>query len=310
MSQHNTVRGLGIVVASIGALLVLASAAHAAQPSEVEDLIRRGGDLRKKGQDARALPLYQKAYELARTPRTAAQLGLVEGQLGYRLDAEAHLTEALTAHDDPWVARYRAVLEQQLRKVKSGIGEVVIAGSPEGAEAFVNGQRRGTLPLGRPVRLVAGAATIELRAPGFTTASKTVTVTAERAEHVTLNLVSVEAPRIAASELAPAPAAATTTADAGEPGGGSNWPSYGLIGAGLASAGAGVYWLVTRDACGSLPPGAMCRTSPRSAAPGWVLVGAGAAAVAGGIVLYHRRDVQVGLAVSSTVALVVKGSFR
>jgi hypothetical protein len=157
----------------------------------VEDLIRRGSELRKKGEDAKALPLYQRAYELAGTPRTAAHLGLVETQLGYRLEAEAHLSEALAARKELWINKYRSVLENTLREVKTGIGEVIVLGSPAGAEVTVNGRGRGRLPMDAPVRVVAGPTKIELRAPGYTDASATVVVQGQTLERVALNLAAV-----------------------------------------------------------------------------------------------------------------------
>ena len=81
-------------------------AAHG-QPAAVEDLIRKGNELRTKGEDQYALPLFQKAYDLERSPRTAAQLGLVEAALGYWLASERHLQEALTSTRNPWLIRSR-----------------------------------------------------------------------------------------------------------------------------------------------------------------------------------------------------------
>jgi hypothetical protein len=122
-----------------------AVSAWAAPLAEVEDLIRRGTELRRKGEDATALPLYQRAYELAGgTPRTVAQLGLVETALDYRLEAEAHLTEALSARNEIWINRNRAVLEQTLHGVKAGIGEVLVTGSPTGGRG-----RRGRSAAGQ-----------------------------------------------------------------------------------------------------------------------------------------------------------------
>lgn len=50
-------------------------------PDEVEALIRRGGELRKAGKDAAALPFYQRAHDRGNSPRTAAQLGLHRDRL-------------------------------------------------------------------------------------------------------------------------------------------------------------------------------------------------------------------------------------
>src|SRR5436190_20407640 len=92
------------------ALLAGSSVARAADSGEVERLIRQGVELRMKHDDQQALPLFQKAYGMTATPRTAAQLGLVELSLGYLLESERHLTESLAATHDVWVKRNRPAL--------------------------------------------------------------------------------------------------------------------------------------------------------------------------------------------------------
>jgi tetratricopeptide (TPR) repeat protein len=153
-----------------------AQPAALAQPSVAEDNIRQGNELRRKDLDPRALPLYQKAYDLEPSPRTAAQLGLVEGALGYWLSAERHLKEGLVSTRNPWVWRNRAKLRRALANVQASIGEVEISGGPPGAEVTVNGQRAGQLPLPAPVRVGEGVAQIALRAGGHKEATTTATV--------------------------------------------------------------------------------------------------------------------------------------
>jgi PEGA domain len=154
-----------------GAVALLAtwvsvSPAHG-QPAAVEDLIRKGNDLRTKGEDQYALPLFQKAYDLERSPRTAAQLGLVEAALGYWMSSERHLQEALTSTRNPWLIRYETQIRKTLAHVQASIGEVEVNGSPRGAAVLVNGQPVGQLPLAQPVRIGEGAVQVVLRAPGY-----------------------------------------------------------------------------------------------------------------------------------------------
>jgi len=82
---------------------------HASDASKAEDLIRTAVKYRREGQDQKAFPLLQRAYELTRTPRTAAQLGLVEMALGYWIESERHLAEAVAASENPWIVSNRAV---------------------------------------------------------------------------------------------------------------------------------------------------------------------------------------------------------
>jgi hypothetical protein len=177
-----------IVRIAICLALLLAARAQAAEPIDVEDLIRQGVELRRQGKDARSLPLFEEAYRLAPTPRSAAQLGLVEMALGYRLEAERHLHEALSAPHDIWVQRHRDQLEESLGKVRSAIGELIVNGSPIGAEVRVNGNRVGQLPLLAPIRLGEGPASIELRAPGYTSVFQKLSILGARRFNLRMDL--------------------------------------------------------------------------------------------------------------------------
>ena len=89
--------------------------ARAGESGEAEALIRQGVELRAQKKDERALPLFEKAYQLSRSPRTAGQLGLVEMALGYFVDAEKYLSEAVASPDHPWVAKNLADAEGAAR---------------------------------------------------------------------------------------------------------------------------------------------------------------------------------------------------
>jgi hypothetical protein len=175
----------------IAAVLGLAwhSVARAAEPADVEDLIRQGVELRQKGRDQAAVPLFQRAYELDRSPRTAAQLGLVEANLGYWLASERHLTEALAAPRHPWVYKMRPQLEQTLKEVRSSIGEIQVEGTPSGAEVLINGKLEGVLPLAQPIRANEGVAQIAVRAPGFEEKQTTLQVVGGNRQKIAFTLI-------------------------------------------------------------------------------------------------------------------------
>src|SRR3954462_15795246 len=99
MVAHMTLRG--ILSVCIGLAIVWQSAQARADAAEVEALISKGNELRRAGTPGPALPYFQKAYELARTPRTAGQLGLAEPAAGYPVDAAEHLAVALQSPNDP-----------------------------------------------------------------------------------------------------------------------------------------------------------------------------------------------------------------
>jgi hypothetical protein len=58
---------------AVAVTLILGASAHAADPAEVERLLQDGIRLRREGSDGRALPLFQKAHDLAHTPRTGRE---------------------------------------------------------------------------------------------------------------------------------------------------------------------------------------------------------------------------------------------
>jgi hypothetical protein len=281
---------------------------------EVEDLIRRGTELRRKGQDATALPLYQRAYELAGgTPRTAAQLGLVETALDYRLEAEAHLTEALSAKTEIWINRNRAVLEETLRGVKAGIGEVKVTGAPNGAEVIVAGRSQGKLPLSAPVRVVAGRTKVELRAPGYTASSATVMVAGQGQEHVVLNLAPMPGALPAASLEPSRPEGARPqpqSSDKSPPWGPGKIAGATLIGTGVAAiAGGATLLLFDKKLSCSAPSGeAQCDRRTNTRVPGWSLIGGGTIATLVGLWVFRASSSEVSVAVGSST-LVVSGRF-
>src|SRR6476646_5803436 len=99
-----------LVAVWIAVAIVSKSAPARADAAEVEALIAKGNELRRAGTPGPALPYFQKAYELARTPRTTGQLGLAELAAGYPVEAEVHLAAALQTPDDPSIAKFRKML--------------------------------------------------------------------------------------------------------------------------------------------------------------------------------------------------------
>jgi hypothetical protein len=243
-------RRIGLLFAlalSVGALS--APAANAANAEQAEDLIRQGLDLRQAGQDGRALPFFRKAYEGERTPRTAGQLGLCELALGYWVDAEGHLGEALASSGNPWVEKNRPTLARSLDMARGNIGNVSVMGGPAGAKVFLDNREVGALPLDRPLRLSKGPHDIEVRAPGPVTRSKTMVVQGGDEQTVTLVLeaapVPVPIPRAAPPTLV-SEAPASAPAKGGRPV--AAWIAGGTAVAALAvGAAETVIWLNAVD---------------------------------------------------------------
>jgi hypothetical protein len=179
-----------IGAASTLACLFLTTTVAAAPPHAVdaETLIKKGNDLRRAHDDLGALPLLQQAYAIQPGPRTAVQLGLVEQALGRWADADEHLTTGLRSKDDPWIQRNRAVIDDSVRKVKPHVARIEITGEPVGAEALVNGRAVGKVPLPAAVRVGEGSVDVELRAPGYGRAFRTLTVRGGQYQPVVIRL--------------------------------------------------------------------------------------------------------------------------
>jgi hypothetical protein len=200
------VRQLGLIAAIMGVLLMTGvRVSSAADPAEVEALIRKGVKLRRSGENHAALPFFQQAYELGHTPRTAAQLGLVEMSLGYPLDAERHLAESLTTKHDLWVEQNRKVLVESLKSARNSIGSVALLGGPAGAEVQFNGKDAGTLPLGKELRAGEGPADVVIKAEGYRPYKQSITIAGGQRTELTLTLERERPPSAGPPRLPAAP---------------------------------------------------------------------------------------------------------
>jgi hypothetical protein len=301
--------------ALVGALMLIGTLpAQAADPTEVEDLIREGIALRRSGNDSRALPLFQKAHALAHTPRTAAQLGLVEFALGYAIEAENHLSQGLAAPTDPWIAKNQGVLEDGLARVRARIGEVAVTGSPDGAEVILNGRSVGRLPLAAPIRVGQGPATVDVRSTGYASASSSVDVAGGKTQKLVFHLEAVTpaaSPKLLAVDLAAKQPDAAHVGEASPSAGGGPGArtivGWSLVGIGGVGAAVGAVWLLSADGGCTAMPGFECTRGPTNRTPGWVLLAGGAASgIVGGVVLLTRPAAQFEVALTPA-AFVLRG---
>jgi hypothetical protein len=184
------------ILASVLLVAVLVASAAPTRAADLEsaraeELIRQANALRQRGQDPAALPLFREAYDVARSPRTAAQLGLVELALGYWVSAEDHLTEALAPADHPWIERNREVLEKARAKAQGHVVTLLIEGQPVGADVRVNASGAGKLPLPAPIRVSEGTVTVEVTAAGHEDARRTVILRSGSAERLRFDLIPI-----------------------------------------------------------------------------------------------------------------------
>ena len=207
-----------VVVVVLAVLAASAPARAATDAEQAEALIREGVKLRGRDNAAQALPLFEKAYQISRTPRTAAQLGLCELELGYYVAAERYLTEALAAPDHPWVSKNKTALTRALDSARASIGDLALVVSPAGAEVSLNKKPVDRATLGAAIRLDKGPVDIEVRAPGYEPTRETITIVGGKREQRTYALVREPARPAGASEIRVGPVV-SLGAPSSEPGG-------------------------------------------------------------------------------------------
>jgi hypothetical protein len=228
-----------ILAAAVLSVTVVASTARAEDDPEV--LIRDGVSLRRSGDDAKAYGYLKHAYEIAHTPRTAAQLGLVEQALGRFLESQQHLSEALDGND-AWVDQNRALLEKSRESVRQHLGKIELHGLPPGTVVGISGQPPVPVPKDGALWVPPGMVKLALSAPDRTSVSKEAVASAGMSVVLEVDFpLAAPAPgaetvtRQAATETTSAAATVTTT-----PATGPDDKNRTLRIAGLVTAGAGV----------------------------------------------------------------------
>jgi hypothetical protein len=188
------------LIASVVLLLSACPAGAQEPPSAAspeptdEELIAKGVALRKDGQDAEALAVFERAYALRATPHAVVQMALAHQALAHWREAERGLIAGLHASDDPWVARHRTHLEESLAAIQEHLASLEVESNIAGAELWIGGVLGGHLPLDRPLRVEAGDVIVQVRAPGYALVQQTLHVEAKSQVHVAFTLVSQLAP--------------------------------------------------------------------------------------------------------------------
>jgi hypothetical protein len=181
---------LGIsIVSAIGLASQVAGGGAFADAADYDSLMRDAVGLRRSGDDASALKLFEQAYELNKTPKALAQIGLAEQALGRWSAADKNLRQALESGDDPWIKKNRPAIEQSLDIIAAHVGQLDVSGKPAGADVRVDGELVGQLPLARPVTVTAGGVAIEVSARGHVPIVRSATV---RARTLTREIFSLQ----------------------------------------------------------------------------------------------------------------------
>jgi hypothetical protein len=182
-TRSSVILFLGVVTCVLGGL---AGPARAAEDPAL--LVQQAKNLRLAGDDEGAYKLYLKAHNLARSAETAAHLGMAEINLALWVDAENHLIQALKKPADPFIARNRVPIVEQLKMVRTHLGLLEVVGRPSGAEVEVGGKPVGRLPLEGPLRVPTGETNIRVAAAGYKVQRRDVEIQSGQLHRVTVEL--------------------------------------------------------------------------------------------------------------------------
>jgi tetratricopeptide repeat protein/PEGA domain-containing protein len=169
------IAGATLIVAAPSDARALEAGSSTDSDSEADSLIERGIALRRGGEDAQALPLFQQAEKLdPSSTRVKVHLAATYQALGQWEEADRYLAAALEDPSDPYIQKHQATLASARRTVDGHIGQLELTGGPRGAEIRLNGRLIGTLPLDETLRVEAGIYTLEARLPGHYTVTRSV----------------------------------------------------------------------------------------------------------------------------------------
>jgi hypothetical protein len=235
-------------------LVLVAGAPRSSQAddaaSESESHVRRGVELRQLNRDAEALVEFQRAFDLAPTPRARAQVALALQALGDWVGAEIGLEDALRVDADPWIIQYRHALEGALATVQAHLAWLWVDANVSSGELLLNGVPVHSIPLDKPARVVVGTLDIEVRAANHLPAHRRLEVFSEANLRESLALESLPS----SAEPHSAASGAVSLSEPGPPSGGRasvralRTGGYVAFGAAAAFAGGGLAaWRVHED---------------------------------------------------------------
>ena len=216
-------RGLAL---GLSVWLAASSAAAQPAPSSEDARIAEALELRGQQRDAEALTLLTSVWEETRSPRSRAQMARAEQALGRWLDAHQHMSEALASADDPWIAARRGSLEEERERIRAHLGRLEVLGGVPGATVRIEGREVGTLPLREARWVNTGTVHLELQAPGYLTAQRSVEITAGGTARETVTMVPVRAAPATAPLVVPVAIPPAAVA-AGAPSRSAPWTTLG-----------------------------------------------------------------------------------
>jgi tetratricopeptide (TPR) repeat protein len=211
-----------------------------------DDLVAQGIALRRSGQDAQALAVFQRAEVLEPgSARIQVHLAATHQALGEWEAADRYLTRALAQMNDAYVQRHQSMLASARRRIDAHIGSIEVSGGPPGTQVWLNGRLVGKLPMSDTVRIEGGIYTLEARLPRHYPVTRSVAIAGGSLVRESIRLQPVSSAEGASSPAVSADEqpleASVDTSGSGTPG----WLTWTLAGLTVgAAAGTAYAWTV------------------------------------------------------------------
>jgi hypothetical protein len=192
MKPHPTHRPAPFVLLILVSALVGATPAVAQQPSEREQArqhYQTGAASFERGDYASALVELQQSYELFASLRTLFSIAQCQQALFDYPAAIRSVEQYLREGGADVPANLRAQAETMLADMRRDMAHVTVSvAGVDGAHILVDGAERATSPSTGPIDVGPGAHDVEVRADGYATARRQVTVAAGATESVRVTL--------------------------------------------------------------------------------------------------------------------------
>jgi len=299
---------------AVGLCLALATAAPPAfaapeskQTTKEIDRARaqfqQGLALETAGDWAGALALFQQVALVRLTPQVRFHIGLCEEHLGQLAAALGDYELAAHEADEAKVAEVSAQVASRRDDLRARIPQLTLARGPgaEYASVSLDGVSLGASSIGPKLPVDPGPHRIEAIASGFKPFRATIDISEKEAKRIEITLERIPTP---AQAPEPAGSSGSGANDQVEPEAKPNLLPFVVGGAGVASLGAGVVFLLLRqnaintlDRECTLLPGRVCPASSQSTFDQGktynlladITLGVGVAAVGAGAVLYFTQ---------------------
>jgi len=220
------------------------SSAGSGSSRDVDELVDQGISLRRSGQDAQALAVFQRAEALEpNSARIQIHLAATHQALGEWEAADRYLTRALAQTNDTYVQRHQSMLASARRRIDAHIGSLEVSGGPAGTQVWLNGRLVGAMPLADTVRIEGGIYTLEAKLPGHYPITRSVAIAGGSLvrESIRLQAVSSSAPPPAEAHVDGSVDAAPSTS--GTPA----WLTWTLAGVTVGAAAGTVFAWTQRE---------------------------------------------------------------